>query len=289
MHHRLLTLLEQLRRDVARQLDRPTIVDVCRAAGHVWRDCLLDPVAIIHLFILQVLHGNTALTHLPRLAGQRFTASAFCQARARLPLAVFRGLLQRVADALRPDTDDRGLWRGHRTFLIDGSSFSTPDTPELQAHFGQSRKARPGCGFPTAHLMVLFHAGTGLLREAFAVPLEVHDMALASRLHPQLGSGDVLVGDRGFCSFAHLALLVRRGVHALFRVHQRQIVDFTPGRAHAEPKKNPPAGLPRSRWLSACGLTDQVVEWYKPARRPGWMTAQEYAALPEGVRVRELR
>src|SRR5262249_52740057 len=142
----------------------------------------------------------------------------------------------------------------------------------------------------TAHLMALFHAGTGLLREAFAVPLEVHDMALAARLHPQLRAGDVLVGDRGFCSFAHLALLVRRGVHAVFRIHQRQIVDFTPGRPHADPRrKNAPKGLPRSRWLCALGLTDQVVEWFKPAKRPGWMTAEDYAALPEVVRLRELR
>jgi hypothetical protein len=290
VHHRLLTILSQFRQDIAATLDPTAILDVCRAVGHTWRQCLLDPVAIVHLFLLQVLHGNTALTHLPHLAGLAFTASAFCQARARLPLAVFVGLLQRVGAALRPDTDAQGLWHGHRTFLVDGSSFSMPDTPQLQAHFGQSKKARPGCGFPTAHLMTLFHAGTGLLQEAFALPLEVHDMASAHRLHPQLRAGDVLVGDRGFCSFAHLALLVRRGVHALFRLHQRQIVDFTPGRPHADPQgKDSPKGLPRSRWLCALGLTDQVVEWFKPVRRPDWMTAEEYAALPEVVRVRELR
>ena len=53
-----------------------------------------------------------------------------------------------------------------------------PDTPELQARFGQSRKAKAGCGFPVAHLMALFHAGTGLLLEAFAAPLHCHDMGL---------------------------------------------------------------------------------------------------------------
>jgi len=56
----------------------------------------------------------------------------------------------------------------HRTLLVDGSSFSMPDTPALQKHFGQSEKAKPGCGFPVAHLTALFHAGTGLLVEAFA-------------------------------------------------------------------------------------------------------------------------
>jgi hypothetical protein len=290
MHLPLLTILQQLRQDVARRLDRSAVLAACRAASHSWRACLLDPVAIVHLFVLQVLHGNTALAHLPRLAHGPFTASAFCQARARLSVAVFRGLLQRVGTALGLDADTRGRWRGHRTFLIDGSSFSMPDTPALQAHFGQSKKARPGCGFPTAHLMALFHAGTGLLQEAFAMPLEVHDMALAPRLHAHLQPGDVLVADRGFCSFAHLALLVGRGVHALFRLHQRQIVDFTPGRVHADPRDRGGAkGLPRSRWLHALGLTDQVVEWFKPVRPPHWMTAEEYAALPAAVRVRELR
>ena len=80
----------------------------------------------------------------------------------------------------------------------------------------------------------------------------------------------MLVGDRGFCSFAHLALLLGRGVHAVFRVHQKQIVDFTPGRPHAGRRdKKASAGRPRSRWLRSLGALDQVVEWFKPASRPG--------------------
>jgi hypothetical protein len=39
------------------------------------------------------------------------------------------------------------------------------DTSELLEEFGQPGNQRPGCGFPVAHLLVLFHAGTGLLRE----------------------------------------------------------------------------------------------------------------------------
>ncbi len=33
---------------------------------------------------------------------------------------------------------------------MDGSSFSMPDTPELQAAFGQPGNQEPGCGFPVA-------------------------------------------------------------------------------------------------------------------------------------------
>ena len=39
--------------------------------------------------------------------------------------------------------------------------------------------------------------------------------------------------------------------------------------------------------MRALGPSDQVVEWYKPYVKPIWMTAEEYAALPVTLMVRE--
>ena len=290
MHHRIVSILRRLKNAPAQQLDRPEILDACRHVNHTWRSCLLDPVAIIHLFLNQILHGNTAINHLVRISGLSFTGSAYCQARGRLPLAVFQELLRRVARRIRPEIDDTGKWHGHRVFVADGSGFSMPDVPELQEHFGPPSEQQPGCGFPVAHLLALFHVGTGMLLEVVTAPLCTHDMSGVAQIHPQLREGDVLLGDRGFCSFAHLALLVARRAHGVFRIHQRQIVDFTPHRAHARPgQKRAPQGLPRSRWRRELGLTDQVVAWLKPAERPKWMTAEQDASLPEELIVRELR
>jgi Transposase DDE domain len=291
MHRRISTTLSRLRQDLAARLGHDVIHAACRAAGHTWCDsCLLTPAAIIHWFLIQVLHGNTSLTHVSLLAGRAFSDAAFCMARARLPLAVFQAVLRDLVRALIPDTEAIGRWRGHRTFLVDGSSFSMPDTPALQARFGQPGNQRKGCGFPVAHLLALFHAGTGLLLEVAAAPLRTHDLSGFAGVLGLLAAGDVLVADRGFCSFVSLALLMGRGIHAVFRVHQKQIVDFTPGRAHARPRqKHVPKGMPRSRWIRAYGLADQVVEYFKPARRPEWMSEADYAALPESIVVRELR
>jgi hypothetical protein len=291
MHRRISTTLNTLRQDLAVKLGGDFIHGACRLAGHTWCDRgLLTPAAIIHWFLIPILHGNTALTHVSLLAGRAFTASAFCQARARLPLAVFQTVLREVVKALIPATEAIGLWRGHRTFLIDGSSFSMSDTPALQAHFGQPGNQAKGCGFPVAPILALFHAGTGLLLEVAAAPLRSHDMSGITGILPLLTAGDVLVADRGFCSFAHLALLMSQGVHAVFRLHQKQIVDFTPGRAHARPgQKRVPKGMPRSRWIQAHGLMDQVVEYFKPVQRPKWMSAEAYRALPASITVRELR
>ena len=100
MHHQLDTILRRLRQDVARRLDPRAIEDACTAAGHRWRHRTLNPVAILHWFVIQVLHGNTALAHVARLGGGAFTDSAYAQARSRLPLAVFRQVLRDLVRSL---------------------------------------------------------------------------------------------------------------------------------------------------------------------------------------------
>jgi hypothetical protein len=174
---------------------------------------------------------------------------------------------------------------------VDGSSFSMPDTAELREEFGYPPGPAPGCGFPTAHLLVQFDLHRGYLLRAVPAPGRTHDMAHAALMHQDLRPGDVLLGDRAFCSYAHLALCRRRGLFGLFRAHQRQIISFVPGRRHVGPGKVSPQdkGLPRSRWLRRLGKQDQLVEYAKPKERPDWMTAAEYAALPDVIVVREVR
>ena len=291
MHRRISTTLKALRKDLADTLGDDFIQAACVAAGHNWcARCLLTPAAIIHWFLIQVMNGNTALTDVSQKADHGFSASALCQARAHLPLAVFKDVLLGIVMALVPDTEAVGLWHGRRTLLVDGSSFSMSDTPALQAYFGQPGNQAKGCGFPVAHILATFHSGTGLLLDVAAAPSRSHDLSGIMGTLPLLKAKDVLVADRAFCSFAYLALLISMRVDAVFRLHQKQIVDFTPGRAHAERRHTKgPKGLPTSRFIRNVGVLDQVVEYVKPKERPKWMSAEDHAALPETITVRELR
>jgi hypothetical protein len=290
---RIITILQRFTGEWAALLQPQAILAVCGEIGYTgWRDRVLTPVTTIQLFMLQILHGNTACSHLPHLSGLRFTAAAYCQARARLPLRVFDLLLERFSRAVQQSAVDDGRWHGHRTFLVDGSGCSMPDTPALQDAFGQPNVQRLGCGFPVARLLGLFHAGTGVLLKLVVAPLLTHDLAQVQKVHPMLAPGDVLVADRGLCSYAHLALLVQAGVHAVLRVWARQIVDFTPGRPFVTPgvRRTPAVkGIPRSRWLKTLGVHDQLVTWLKPKTCPSWLTREALAALPEALVLREVR
>jgi hypothetical protein len=287
MPPRIIPILSRLRQDIAADLSRKAIEGVCRQAKHSRRRRILDPATTIYLFLLQVLHGNTACRHVVHFGGWSFSDSAYCQARKRLPLAVYHGLLEETAATCRAATAAGSRWLGHRVWLVDGSSFSMPDEPELQRHFGQPGGQREGCGFPVAKWLALFDLATGMLLRSATAPLRTHDMARAAAISRPLEPGDVVLGDRGFCSYAHLALLAGRQLHGVFRIHQERIVDFTPGRARRGSKDLP--GLPHSRWVLARGDADQVVAWSKPKRKPSWMSAEEYATLPGELTVRELR
>lgn len=116
----------------------------------------------------------------------------------------------------------------------DGSSTITPDAPALQKASNQPANQKPGCGFPVPKLLAPFDAFTGTVVEMLGFPPYTHELSKVRMLHPSLNAGDRLVGDRGFCSFVHPAMLHARGARGCFRCHQKQIVNFRAGRKNRD-------------------------------------------------------
>ena len=267
---------------------------LCREVGLKWRQRVLTPVRMIRLFFLQILHGNVECDALPHLSGLRFTAGAYCTARMKLPLKLFERLLAHVTEQLSlfGPLASADRWRGHRVYLLDGTGFSLPDTPALRDHYGYPPNQQPGCGFPVAYGLVLLHWGSGLIQRLAASRMGTSDLTLAPQIHPELAPGDIVVADSLFGNYVQLALLAMRGAWGVLRVSSRKIVDFTPFRPHVLPEgmlRRLSPGQPRSRWLKALGLQDQWVDWFKPAVRPKWLAVKQWKAIPELLRVRELR
>ena len=266
-------------------------VNECFArAGHVWRERLLDPANTLALFILQILHRNTAISHLRHLSTINVAESSYCKARARLPLAGLGAVVGELCCDGGRCIEEASRWLGRRVLMADATTAATPDTPALQALWPQPSAQKAGCGFPVVKLLALVDMATGLILQLTMMSLNTHEMSQLAGLHEALCAGDVVLADRAFCSFAHLVLLAKASVDAVFRAHQRQIVDFTPGRAHrGKAGKKHKRGLPSSRFVRKLGDEDQIVEWVRPPRKPVWMSDAEFAALPPVLQVRELR
>jgi hypothetical protein len=225
----------------------------------VWRDRLLTPLVTFRLFLIQILSGNVAIAALRQLSGIDFAPSSYCQSRIKMPLQLLQSLLQWMNELA---VDSLGLVKmiGPRVLIADGTSCSMEDTRELLEHFQLPPGGEPGLSYPAQKLMGLLDAATGMFVSLLALPLFQHDMRAIIELHPILRAGDILLGDRALCSFAHVALLQARGVFACVRLHQR--------------RKNNVSGTDR---------------WRKPKVPPAWMGAGQYAQLPDFLDVRLVR
>ena len=257
----VVTALARLRREPFADLRIAQHVDqLCRDAAHAWRDTLLTPLMTLRLFALQVLHGNTSIAHLRQLSGLGFAPASYCEARQRLPLAVLTALLRQTARWAEQLAAAPVRLIGQRVLIVDGSSFSMGDTPQLREHFGLPPGTQAGVGYPVAKLLGLLDVATGLFVDMLALPLFVHDLRHVVRLHSVLRAGDVLLGDRAFCSFAHVALLDAAGVFACFRLHQRRTAK-----------------------------RGGVDRWTRGRRPPAWMTQRQWDQLPAHLDVRIVR
>ena len=285
--------VRRVKEDPTRLIDRGVVERACREAGHRWRERELDPVRTLEAFVVQIAHGNTAMAMVTRLFGGAFSESAYCQARARLPVAVvqavfeaFTGIVTAKASGVGGTGDD-GLWRGRRAVLIDGTGVNTPDTPALRDSFGTGRHYEDGCGLPMVGMLAVFDARSDLLLRMHAAPAHTGEVRHAYDLHPALSRGDVLVGDRAFCSYVHMAVLAEAGVGGVFRMSDSWNMPFPAKTSERERRGH--GGHRRQEPLLVRLIDDQVVEIVKPHNRPRHLSPERFASIPSKMVVRVVR
>ncbi len=194
---------------------------------------------------------------------------AYCKARRRLSDSLLSGLAFRMGEVLSGQAEAKCLWCGRRVLAVDGSAFSMPDTVENQAKYPQPGSQKQGCGFPVAGFVAVICLATGAMLGAMLGTWKTHELALFYHLRRHFRRGDIFLADRGFSSYAEMALFRRRGVDSVLRLHQRRRADFRSGRV--------------------LGVDDHVATWTKPVRCPKGLRREDYDLLPETLRVREIR
>jgi hypothetical protein len=163
-------------------------------------------------------------------------------------------------------------WRGRSVKLVDGTGVLMPDTAANQACYPQPASQAPGVGSPQARLVGVICLSTGALLDASMGPLAGKgngELGLWRRIQAIFSPGDVMLADALYCNYFVIAALQSMGVDVLFAQNGSRITDFRCGQR--------------------LGVRDHRVLWPKPKLRPQWMSAQEYAALPAHLDLREVK
>jgi hypothetical protein len=246
------------------------------------RQRIFSPLVTFWAFLAQVLErGSSCRDALQRVSAWwqvHFSAqgspssdtSGYCQARARLDERVLQQIGTQVAEQLQRQVANQQLWLGRRVKIVDGTGLSMPDTAANQLQWPQNSNQQPGCGFPQLKVVGLFCLQSGALLQVAHDDKHHHEIILARRLWHLLQPNEILLADRGFCSYLDIAQLLSRGVDCVMRLH--------PGRGKQD--------FRRGRRL---GQNDRIVVWHKPSQRLPLWSKEEYDQLPKTLTLRILR
>jgi hypothetical protein len=250
------------------------IETICRQLGHVWRRRALPPGVTVRSMVYRSLHPDHSIqAAMADLAAADHpqtgpTTSAWCQARCRLPVGLLAELFQHSISRLRRLAGQRHLVFGRPLYIVDGSTLSMPDEPDLVRTFGYANTRHGNSRFPVARFAVIVAAG---IEAVCAYRLDHYRMAEDEQFHRMwdvLPGGCICLCDRHFCSFYNLAKLQQRRIDVLTRLHQRR----DPSRLIACGRR-----LGQHEWLVRFTLARQLRKQY------------DDSTLPQELRVRLIR
>ncbi len=191
---------------------------------------------------------------------------AYTKARARLGTSVLTPIHQKLTHRMESRVGREQLWHKRQVRIVDGTSLSMPDTAANQAAYPQPCSQKPGCGFPIMKMTGIFSLASGALLHFKTSDNHEHEGVLFREMIPLLEKEDVLLADRGFCSYQSIHELSAHGVDSVMRLHG--------------------ARKPDLRKAKRLGPDDFLITWTKPAKCPAGCTQEDYEALPPTMELR---
>jgi len=183
------------------------------------------------------------------------STSAYCQARSRLPLSTLRNIFSHTASILDKSSTSNSHFHGREVKVVDGTGLSMPDTPKNQKKYPQNGMMKKGCGFPQIKMVAIFSLFNGTLLGWSEGNKRNGENTLFQKLWKFFKPGDIVLGDRGFCSYANMGFLSDRCVDSVFRLHQARPFNIGKG--------------------TKLGRNDRLVAWFRPRTKAKNWTRKE--------------
>ena len=198
------------------------------------------------------------------------STSSYCAARKKLDEQMLADILKHTAARLE-EIPDPGLMNNRRVIVVDGTGISMPDTLGNQEVWPQSSSQKLGCGFPMARICACFSLKSGALLSHALGNKKNHELLLFRQQWNTFKRGDIILGDKGFCSYFDIANLRKQGVDSVVTLARR-----TPVSAASSLKK--------------LGPDDLLITWPRPAYNTNLSySIESWAKLPEELLLRQIK
>jgi ribonuclease HII len=152
------------------------------------------------------------------------TGAAYTKARQKIRHTAFIELNERVVVNLTY-TGQYQTYRGHRLLAVDGSKILLPNTSENQTTFGTIAYTNQDTQIHGEHAWarasVLYDVLNGVAVDAILARVATSEIDLAQQHLAQSIPNDLILFDRGYCSYPLMAAIKASGAQFLIRCHRR--------------------------------------------------------------------
>ena len=198
------------------------------------------------------------------------STASYCTARKKLDEEMLSEILEHTVEQLAKEPAI-GLLKNRRVVVVDGTGVSMPDTQANQEVWPQSSILKAGCSFPVAHICACFSLRSGGLLSYEIGNKKDHELPMLRKQWKTFNEGDILLGDKLFCSYFDIDALKRRKVDSVVTLSKR---------------------LPVS--VEGCkkklGKNDLLISWKRPKynKKSSYSRAQ-LEELPEELILRQIK
>lgn len=198
------------------------------------------------------------------------STSAYCQARSKLNGDGLERILKHTSEQLQ-QRGCHGRWKSRRVVVVDGTGVSMPDTPGNQQAWPQPGSQKPGCGFPQARICACFCLQTGALLSHRISSIKNGELRLLRQQSGAFKPGDIMMGDKGFCSYYDVWKFQEMGVDTVSTLARRTPVEAATA-------------------MEVLGPDDLLITWPKPVWNKNLSYSHEqWLALPEHLTLRQIK
>jgi hypothetical protein len=241
------------------------IQTIYRQLGCTWRQRLLPPPIMVRSMVYRSLHRNrsikTLLTDIAAtdIESQAPTDAAWCRARSKLPPKLWPQLIQCSEQRLSRLAGHKYLCFGQPVFIIDGSTVSMPDEPQLAKTFGYADTKHGLSRFPVARITFLVRLGVQAVCDYEMGHYRTGEDAQFNRMWPKIPNHSICLLDKKFCSFYNLAKLQQRYISIISPLHQkRNPYELIKGGKHID----------KNQWIVYLRLARQLRKRYNDNSLP---------------------
>jgi hypothetical protein len=166
--------------------------------------------------VIDRFFSETGLAFSPGRSVKPPDKAAFQRARQKIPVKVCQLLFTEAVDYAQSlaAQHDKLTWNGFRVYAIDGTKKTLPASNELSDFFETPHNAY----FPQMITGVLFDVLAKLPLNYLRAPFNTPEREMALALLKELGSGDLLLLDRGFPGYRLFHAIITQGADFLVRL-----------------------------------------------------------------------